>query len=171
MDRFLIKWYFDYCKGGEFYMVPQKFRKNLTRHSKSLSKPDFPFCNYRFLLVLYIECYDFDRNFECLAKFFFWIFLVPYKISHLCDYKNTIRLKIYTCLLSEITIYNFPTWPGCPCICRVRPDRFFHKRRHVFCLVLLLFQWVLILSIGIVLYNYKDFYCGFTDLLIAKQFF
>ena len=29
MDRFLIKWYFDYCKGkgGEFYMVPQKFRK------------------------------------------------------------------------------------------------------------------------------------------------
>ena len=75
MDIFLIKWYFNYCKGGEFYMVPQKFRINLTRHSKSLSKPDFPFCNYRFLLVLYIECYDFDRNFECLARFFsefFW---------------------------------------------------------------------------------------------------
>ena len=70
MDRFLIKWYFDYCKGGEFYMVPQKFRKNLTRHSKSLSKPDFPFCNYCFHLVLYIECYDFDKKFECLARFF-----------------------------------------------------------------------------------------------------
>ena len=37
MDIFLIKWYFDYCKGGEFYMVPQKFRKrNLARHSKFL---------------------------------------------------------------------------------------------------------------------------------------
>ena len=44
MDRFLIKWYFYHCKGVEFYMVPQKFRKkNLARHSKSLSKPDVPF--------------------------------------------------------------------------------------------------------------------------------
>ena len=34
MDRFLIKWYFDYFKGGEFYMVQ---KKNLAMHSKSLS--------------------------------------------------------------------------------------------------------------------------------------
>ena len=27
MDRFLIKWYFYYNKGGAFYMVPQKFKK------------------------------------------------------------------------------------------------------------------------------------------------
>ena len=27
MDRFLIKWYFYYRKGGKFYMVPQQFRK------------------------------------------------------------------------------------------------------------------------------------------------
>ena len=27
MDRFLIKWYFDYCNGGNFYMEPKKFRK------------------------------------------------------------------------------------------------------------------------------------------------
>ena len=38
MDRFLIKWYFHYCKGREFFMVPKKFRKkNLARHSNSLS--------------------------------------------------------------------------------------------------------------------------------------
>ena len=76
MDKFLIKWYFDYCKGGKFYMVPKKFRKkNLTRHSKSLSKPDFLFLNYCILLVLYTVCYNFDRDFECLARFFsefFW---------------------------------------------------------------------------------------------------
>ena len=29
MDIFLIKWYFDYSKGGKFYMVPQKFRKKM----------------------------------------------------------------------------------------------------------------------------------------------
>ena len=28
MDRFLIKWYFDYLKGGGFYMVSQKLKKN-----------------------------------------------------------------------------------------------------------------------------------------------
>ena len=50
------------------------------------------------------------------CNIFFWIFMVPYKIPHLCNNKNTIWLKIYTCFLSEITIYNFPTWPGCPCI-------------------------------------------------------
>ena len=49
-------------------------------------------------------------------EIFFWIFVVPYKISHLCKNKNTILLKIYPCFLSQITIYYFPTWPGSPCI-------------------------------------------------------
>ena len=70
MDRFLIKWYFYYHKGGKFYMVPQKSRINLARHSKSLSKSDFPFWNYHFFLVLYTVWYDFDRDFECLSRFF-----------------------------------------------------------------------------------------------------
>ena len=70
MDRFLIKWYFYYRKGGKFYMVPQKSRINLARHSKSLSKSDFPFWNYHFFLVLYTVWYDFDRDFECLSRFF-----------------------------------------------------------------------------------------------------
>ena len=51
-------------------MVPQKFRTNPARHSKSLSMPEFPLRNYSFLSVLYTVCYDFDRDFECLAGFF-----------------------------------------------------------------------------------------------------
>ena len=48
-------------------------------------------------------------------QYFFLIFMVPYKIPHLCNNKNTIWLKINTCFLSETTIYNFPTCPGWPC--------------------------------------------------------
>ena len=47
---------------------------------------------------------------------FFWIFVVPYKIPHLCNNQNTIWLKICPCFLSEITCYNLPTWPGKPCM-------------------------------------------------------
>ena len=46
----------------------------------------------------------------------FWIFVVPYKISHLFNNKNTIWLKIYPCFRSQITTCNLPTWPGKPCI-------------------------------------------------------
>ena len=45
----------------------------------------------------------------------FWIFVVPYKISHLFDNKNTLWLKIYPCFRSKITTCNLPTWPGLPC--------------------------------------------------------
>ena len=45
----------------------------------------------------------------------FWIFVVPYKISHLFNNKNTIWLKIYPCFQSQITTCNLPTWPGKPC--------------------------------------------------------
>ena len=55
MDRFLIKWYFYYHKGGEFYMVLKNSEKILSRCSKSLSKPDFPFFNYTFSFNL-IHC-------------------------------------------------------------------------------------------------------------------
>ena len=48
-------------------------------------------------------------------RFFFKIFVVPYKIPHLCDHKNTIWLKIYPGFLSQITICNLPTWPESPC--------------------------------------------------------
>ena len=116
MDRFLIKRYFWYRKSGKFHMVPWKIRKNVTRHSKSILMPEFPFWNNRFLLVLYTVCYDFDRDFEYLAGFFFWIFVVPYKIHHLCDNKNTFWLKIYPGFLSQIAIYNFPIWTETPCM-------------------------------------------------------
>ena len=43
-------------------------KKNLARHLKS---PDFPFGNYCFLLVLYTVCYDFEKDFEWLSRFFF----------------------------------------------------------------------------------------------------
>ena len=114
MDRFLIKWYFYYRKGGKFYMVPQKSRINLARHSKSLSKSDFPFWNYHFFSFIYCMVWLWQR-FWVPVEIFFWIFEVPYKISHLFDNKNTIWLKIYPCFRSQITTCNFPTWPGTPC--------------------------------------------------------
>ena len=42
MDRFLIKWYFDYGKGGKFYMVPQKFRKKSPQALKFSVEARFP---------------------------------------------------------------------------------------------------------------------------------
>ena len=36
MDRFLIKRYFYYCKGGKFYMGPQKFRKKIPPGTQNL---------------------------------------------------------------------------------------------------------------------------------------
>ena len=80
MDRFLIKRYFWYRKSGKFHMVPWKIRKNVTRHSKSMLMLEFPFWNNRFLLVLYTVCYDFDRDFECLARFFSEFWLIRHKI-------------------------------------------------------------------------------------------
>ena len=63
------------------------------------------------------------QRFWVPGEIFFWIFVVPYKISHLFDNKNTIQLKIYPCFLSEITIYNFqfdPTNPvHTPILCTV----------------------------------------------------
>ena len=117
MDRFLIKRYFWYRKSGKFHMVPWKIRKNVTRHSKSMLMPEFPFWNNRFLLVLYKYCMLWLwQRFWVPGGIFFWIFVVPYKISHPCDNKNTFWLKIYPCFLSHITIYNFPIWPETPCI-------------------------------------------------------
>ena len=46
----------------------------------------------------------------------FWIFVVPYKISHLFDNKYIIWLKIYQWFWSRITTCNLPTWPRTPCI-------------------------------------------------------
>ena len=95
-----------------FIWYHKNSEKNLARHSKSLSKPDVPFWNYRFLSVLCTVCYDFEKDFEWLSRFFFWIFVVPYKNPHVCNDKNTILLKVYPCFLSPITIYNFPLCPG-----------------------------------------------------------
>ena len=60
------------------------------------------------------------QRFWVPGRIFFWIFVVPYKISHLCDNKNTFWLKIYPYFLSQITIYNFPIWPGSPCRYTIR---------------------------------------------------
>ena len=115
MDRFLIKWYFYYHKGGEFYMVPQKFRKNSLQVLKISVKARFPILKLPFSFnFIYCMLWFWQRFWEP-CNIFFWIFMVPYKIPHLCNNKNTIWLKIYTCFLSEITIYNFPTCPGWPC--------------------------------------------------------
>ena len=56
------------------------------------------------------------QRFSVPVEIFFWIFVVPYKISHPFDYKNTIWLKIYPCFWSQITTCNLPTWPGEPCM-------------------------------------------------------
>ena len=112
MDRFLIKWYFYYHKGGEFYMVPQKFRKNSLQVLKISVKARFPILKLPFSFnFIYCMLWFWQRFWEP-RNIFFWIFMVPYKIPHLCNNKNTIWLKIYTCFLSEITIYDFPTCPG-----------------------------------------------------------
>ena len=44
--------------------------KYLGTPSKSVSKQDFQFWNYHFLLVLYSVCYDFDRDSEGVARYF-----------------------------------------------------------------------------------------------------
>ena len=57
MDRFLIKWYFYYHKGGEFYMVPQKFRKNSLQVLKISVKARFPILKlllYPYLILLIV---------------------------------------------------------------------------------------------------------------------
>ena len=116
MDRFLIKWYFYYYKGGEFYMVAQKFRKNSLQLLKTSVKARFPIFKLPFSFnFIYCMLWFWQRFWEP-RNIFFWIFMVPYKIPHLCNNKNTIWLIIYTCFLSEIAIYNFPTCPGWPCI-------------------------------------------------------
>ena len=118
---FQFKGIFIIAKDGNFIWDHKNPEKNPIRHSKSLSMPEFPFWKYPFLLVLYTVCYDFDRDFECLplGDSFFWILLVPYKISYLCNNENTIWLKICSWFLFEITIYNLPTWPGKPCTSKV----------------------------------------------------
>ena len=42
IDRFLIEWYFYYCKGGKFSMVPQKFRKKSHQALKISVEARFP---------------------------------------------------------------------------------------------------------------------------------
>jgi len=49
------------------------------------------------------------------GEIFLWIFVVPCKIPQLCNNRSTIWLKIYPCFLSQITIYNLPTWHESPC--------------------------------------------------------
>ena len=67
-------------KGGILCLINQNSEKNLTRHSKSLSKPDFPFWNCHFLLVLYTVCYDFDRGFWVPGEIFSEFWLIRHKI-------------------------------------------------------------------------------------------
>ena len=55
------------------------------------------------------------QRFWVAVEIFFWIFEVPYKISHLFYNKSTIWLKIHPCFLSQIsnnhlsTIFQFDT--------------------------------------------------------------
>ena len=96
-------------------MVPQKFRKNSLQLLKISVKARFPIFKLPFSFnFIYCMLWFWQRFWEP-RNIFFWIFMLPYKIPHLCNNKNTIWLKIYTCFLSEITIYNFPTCPGWPC--------------------------------------------------------
>ena len=111
MRKFLIKWYFYYHKGGEFYMVPQKFRKNSLQVLKISVKAKFPILKLPFFFIFIFCLLWIWQRFWVPGDIFFWIFVVPYKIPHLCYDKHTIWLKIYPSFLSQITIYNFPVWP------------------------------------------------------------
>ena len=62
-----------------------------------------------YTLVLYIACYDFDKDFECLTRFFFWIFVVPYKSSLICDNKMSLYMGetgMDGCILSIMKLVN-----------------------------------------------------------------
>ena len=54
------------------------------------------------------------ENFSAWWDFFY--------VSHLYNNKNAVRSKNYQCFLSQITIYNFPTWPKSPCRKRFWPN-------------------------------------------------
>ena len=89
-------------------------KKNLDRHSKSLSKSYHTVHktkkngNFKMGNLTLTEILSAWRD-------LFWIFVVPYKISNLFDNKNTIWLKIYQWFRSQITTCNLPTWPRTPC--------------------------------------------------------
>ena len=57
-------------KVGNLIFYQKNSEKYLATPSKSVSKPDFLFWNYHFLLFLYSVCYDFDRDFEGVARYF-----------------------------------------------------------------------------------------------------
>ena len=104
MHRFWIQWYFYYRKWGKFYMKTQKFRKKSHKSFKMSVKLRFPILKFLFssnFYLLYVMILT-----EILSAFWvcFLNFVVSYKISLICDNKNTIGFEIYACFLSEIAV-------------------------------------------------------------------
>ena len=102
--------------------------QNKSRQALKISvKVRFPILKLPFFFsFIYCMVWLWQR-FWVPVEIFFWIFEVPYKISHLFDNKNTIWLKIYPCFRSQITTCNFPTWPGTPCRKNLTKKWFFKK--------------------------------------------
>ena len=57
-------------EGWEFDILPQKFRKISYNTLKICVKARFPIFKLPFSLVLCSVCYDFDRDFEGVARYF-----------------------------------------------------------------------------------------------------